>query len=437
MTLDPMIIGVIGLVGMILLLLVGVPVAWAMAAAGIVGNVIFAGLPQTAAQVTLIVWENGTNFLLIALPLFLLMGQLVYRTGIATDLYACLHMWLGRLPGGLAIATVVANAAFGAVTGSSVAATATMSAIVMPEFRRYGYDPKLATGTLAAAGTLAMLIPPSLIMVVYGVWSETSIGALFIAGIVPGILMAIAFCTMILVRCIVTPSLGPRGPVYPRAERIRSLIKLLPTAIVFFIVLGGIYFGIFTPTEASGFGVIGVLLVALAYRRLTKAAVAQAMTDTATLSASLFAIVVGGVLLSRFLVHTEITQAIVGWIGGGDVSPNMVILMLALMYLALGALMDSFGMLILTLPFVMPVILTIGFDPVWFGVFIVLMVELALITPPVGLNVFVAQNMAKEVPLEDVFRGAMPFVAVCLVMVVLLVLFPQIALWLPSTMLGR
>lgn len=431
---DPAIIGIVAMIAVLALIFFGVPIAFALGVVGVIGNGIMIGWPQTALQTQLIAWEVGTNFLFVAAPLFLFMGQLVYHTGVASDMYDAIYKWFGRLPGGLAVTSTVASAGFGAVTGSSIAAVATMGTMVMPEMKKYRYDMGLATGSIASAGTLAILIPPSIALVFYGVWTETSIGALFMAGIIPGLVMAALFCTWIIIRCIVDPEAGPRGPRFPWPERFASLIKLAPTAVIFGIVLGGIYGGIFTPTEASAIGSIGVIAVAAAMRRLTWTALKDSFDQAAVLSAMIYAIFVGGILISRFLVQTDITPSLIAFIGNLEVNRYVIILLFAVMYIVLGAILDTFGMIILTLPFVFPLILSLGFDRVWFGIFLTLMIELALITPPIGLNVYVMKRVAPDVPLTTIFRGAAPFAVVTVLVVFLITAFPGLALWLPSTM---
>jgi C4-dicarboxylate transporter DctM subunit len=431
---DPFVLGILSIALMIALTFLGVPIALALLAIGAAGNIYLMGLPQTAMQVHMITWETGTNFLLIAVPLFVFMGQLVYHTQIASDLYDFVHKWFGRLPGGLAVTGVFTSAGFGAITGSSVAAIATMGIMVMPEMKKYKYNLRLATGSLASAGTLAIMIPPSIPMVIYGVWTETSIGKLFIAGVVPGILLAVGFCGMIVVRCVLDPKLGPAGPVYSWTERLTALTKLLPTAIIFIIVLGGIYGGVFTPTEASAIGAVGVLAVALVMGRLTVKRLTESLWQTGEISAMIYAILIGGVMFSRLLVQTDVTPALVNYIGALQVSPNTVIFLFSIMFLLLGAVLDTFGMLILTLPLVFPICRSLGFDPVWFGIYMTVMMEIAMLTPPIGLNVFVMQRVTPEVPLSEIFRGVLPFVIICLFLVLLIVAFPQLALWLPSTM---
>ena len=431
---DPFVLGILSIVLMIALTFLGIPIALALLAIGALGNTYLMGLPQTAMQIHMITWETGTNFLLIAVPLFIFMGQLVYHTEIASDLYDFVHKWFGRLPGGLAVTGVFTSAGFGAVTGSSVAAIATMGIMVMPQMKKYKYNLRLATGSLASAGTLAIMIPPSIPMVIYGVWTETSIGKLFIAGVIPGILLAAGFCGMIVVRCLINRDLGPAGPKFTWPERLTALTKLLPTTVIFFIVLGGIYGGIFTPTEASAIGAVGVLVVAFAMKRLNWTRLKDSFWQTGEISAMIYAILIGGVMFSRLLVQTDVTPALVNYIAGLQVSPYAIIFLFSVMFLLLGAVLDTFGMLILTLPLVFPICRNLGFDPVWFGIYMTVMMEIAMLTPPIGLNVFVMQRVAPEVPLSEIFRGVLPFVIICLVIVVIITALPQLALWLPSTM---
>lgn len=283
-------------------------------------------------------------------------------------------------------------------------------------------------------GREAILIPPSIALIIYGVWTETSIGKLFVAGIVPGILLAGLFCIMIVARCAANPALGPRGPRYSWPDRFASMGKLLPTATVFGIVLGGIYGGVFTPSEASAIGCLGVVVVAVSLRRLSWKALRDSLYEAGTVSAMVYIIIVGGILISRFLVQTDVTPGLVHVIGGLGLDRILVLALFAIMYLFLGAILDTFSMIILTLPFVFPIVLSLGFDPVWFGIFLTVMIELALITPPIGLNVYVMHNVTPDVELMDIFRGCGPFVGVTLFMVVLIVVMPELVMWLPSTM---
>ncbi|MAQ20746.1 MAG: C4-dicarboxylate ABC transporter permease [Gammaproteobacteria bacterium] len=427
---DLILIGILGVVFLLVLLAFGVPIAFAMAFTGVVGLWVVEGPSPTMAHAALIPWEHGRDFIFVAVPLFVLMGQLFYHAGLASDLYEGLRKWVGRVPGGMAISSVLACGGFGAVTGSSIATVATMGTIVMPEMRRFKYDSRLATGALAASGTLGILIPPSLIFIFYGVMTETSIGALFIAGIIPGVITALMFSSIILIRCLLNPALGPKGPPASWRERMTAVGRLGPVTGLFFLIIGGIYAGIFTPTEAAGVGCAGVLVAALLQRKLSLKAMRDALKGTTLISAMIFAIIVGGYMMARFLAVTGLTNALVDIIIAAEFGRVGFLILLILLYFVLGAMLDVFGMLVLTIPFILPVVNELGIDPVWFGVFVVIMAELALITPPIGANVFVMRRVAPDVPMEEIFRGVFPFVIGELVVLTLLIMFPDLALWL-------
>lgn len=431
---DPITIGFLGIGVLIGLLVLGVPIAFAMAVVGIGGTGMVVGLPQALSQVTLVTWAKGTDFVFVCIPLFVFMGQLTATTGIAGDLYQCLQRWLGRMPGGLGIASVFACGGFGAVTGSSVACVATMGNIVYPEMKKYGYHPQLATGVLAASGTLGILIPPSLAFAFYGTLTDTSIAALFVAGIVPGLLTMLIFAGIVWLRCVINPDHGPKGPRFTMQQKLASLKGVLPIAAVFMLVIGTLYGGVCTPTEASAIGASGVVLVGMLMGRLTWANLRQALRETGLVSAFIFAIIVGGYLISRFLVVTQISELLVNFVIFLDPSIYGFILFMVVLYLILGAILDVFGMVILTIPFIFPITTALGIDPVWLGVFIVVMTEVALITPPVGVNVFVMRGIASDVPMGQIFRGVVPFLIGEFVLIGLLVAFPGIATWLPSLM---
>jgi len=431
---DPIYIGYFALAALLGLLALGVPISWSVGLIGVLGGFYLNGVNQTASQIVLTVWENGTLFVFIVLPLFLLMGQLSFHTGIANDLYDCVHKWFGHLPGGLAVAAVISNAIYGAVTGNSVAAVATMGPMVMPQFRKYKYNLSLATGTLASAGTLAVLVPPSTLLTIYGLWTETSIGELFTAGIIPCLLIAFAYCLVLMVWCILKPEMGPRGPVYPWSERISSLKQLLPTMVVMLMVLGGIYGGIVTPAEASGIGVAGVMIVAGVTGRLTKKAVVDSFKAAATTSGMVFTILITGIVFSRFLVQTQVTSSILEWISAMHLSKIHVLIAILIFYFILGTALDTFGMLILSLPFVMPIVDAYNIDKIWFGVFVGVMVELAAVSPPVGITVAVMRAVAPDVSTTDIFKGCYPFLILTLLLGVVLIVWPEVALWLPRAL---
>lgn len=431
---DPIVVGIIGIIVMLALLVLGVPIAFCMAVVGIFGTAIVAGVSQTLSQIVLITWDKGTDFIIVCIPLFIFMGQLTSSTGIAADLYEFLQRWLGRLPGGLAIASVGACGAFGAVTGSSVACVATMGSIVYPQMKKYNYDVGLSTGCLAASGTLGILIPPSLAFAFYGILTDTSIAALFIAGIIPGIVTMVMFAGIILTQCLMNPKLGPIGPKYTWTEKLVSLKGIVPVAIIFLLVIGTLYGGLCTPTEASGIGATGVVLVSLFMKKLTFKNFRKALWDTGVTTAFIFAIIIGGYLIARFLVVTNISNLILDYVNTLSLGKYTFILFLVVLYTVLGCILDVFGMTILTLPFVFPVVIALGIDPIWFGVFIVIMTEVALITPPVGVNVFVMRSIATDVPMGRIFKGIMPFLLGEFAVIALLVVFPAMATWLPKMM---
>jgi tripartite ATP-independent transporter DctM subunit len=425
-------IGYVAVLAMLALILLGMPIGWAMGIVGLVGEIYVTGFTAAASKLNLTLWENGTTFVFIALPLFLLMGQLAYRTGITDDLYDCISKWFGHLPGGIAVSAVLSNAAYGAVTGSSIASVATLGPMVMPEFRKYRYNMSLATGTLASAGTLAVLVPPSTLLVIYGVWTETSIGDLFMAGILPCLLLTVAYCATLALWCVWRPHMGPPGMRHPWPARMASLTKLLPALAVITVVLGGIYGGIMTPSESAAVGVVGVLVIAIAMRRLRLAAVVESLRQTIQTCGMVFVIVIAGIVFTRFMVHTNVTADFVALIASWDLSRVELLLAMLVLYFILGTALDGLGMLILSLPFVMPLMATAGIDKVWFGIFLCVMMELAAVSPPVGITVAVMRSVAPDVPTNVIFRGCYPFLVLTILLTFALIAWPSLALWLPS-----
>jgi C4-dicarboxylate transporter DctM subunit len=431
---EPITVGIVGIAVMLVMLVLGVPIAFAMAVVGIAGTAVVVGVPQTMSQITLVTWDKGTDFIIVCIPLFIFMGQLTATTGIASDLYQFLQRCLSRVRGGLGIASVLGCGGFGAVTGSSVACVATMGTIVYPEMKKYGFDAKLSTGVLAASGTLGILIPPSLAFAFYGTLTDTSIAALFIAGIIPGILTMLIFSGIVWGQCLLKPEMGPLGAKYTLKEKLVAGKGIWPIAVIFLIVIGTLYGGICTPTEASGIGAAGVVLVSLIMRRLTWENFRKALSDTGVVSAFIFAIIIGGYLISRFLAVTQITDVLVDFVTEINPSKYQFIFFMIALYVVLGAVLDVFGMTILTIPFIFPITTALGIDPVWLGVFIVIMTEVALITPPVGVNVFVMRGIATDVPMGQIFRGVFPFLLGEFAVIGLLIAFPEIATWLPTMM---
>lgn len=428
-------IGYTGLAIMILLLFMGVPVTFSLGVVAVVGLGYVTNFAGVMQQAVMVVNQEGMNFIIICIPLFVFMGKMIYHTGIAKELFECIERWIGFLPGGLAMSAVVTCAGFGAVTGSSVASVATMATIIRPELKRYNYDDELSSGALTSAGTLAVLIPPSLGFIMYGVLTDTSIGGLFLAGVIPGILLTALYCVYIYVRCLLNPELGPRGATYGLLERIISLKGTWGLVAIFVLVIGGIYGGFFTPTEASGVGVAGVMLICLSRGRLTWRATRAAMIDTGLVAAMIWGIIVSGYLLARFLAVTGASQGLVDFVAAMGLSKIGFLVAITIIYLILGMLLDMFGMLILTIPFFFPLVQHYGIDPIWFGTYAVIMCEIGLLTPPVGVNVFVMHDMAPDIPLKTIFKGIMPFAALNICCVVLLEVFPSLATWLPYKIL--
>ncbi|WP_185804994.1 TRAP transporter large permease subunit [Pontivivens nitratireducens] len=416
---------------LILLIVIGVPIGLSLIAVGIGGLAIVGSLSTAMTQITLSFWSEGTKFVLIAIPFYILMGNLIYHTGIARNMFRAASYWLSWMPGGLAIAAVFACAGFGAVSGSSTATARTMGAIIIPEMRRYGYGMPLSTGVLSASGTLGILIPPSIIMIFYGLMTETSIGALFVAGVVPGLIIALIFATTIVLIVRIDPDQGGHKVAAPAlAERVRALLGVLPVLGLFTVLLGGLYLGVFTPTEGSVIGVFVVLVLGFFQRSLSFDAIRASLTDAALMSTMLFVIIVGGTLFTRFLVQTGLIEAITGAMLAMDLGYFQFIFAVTLLYLVLGCVLDVFGMLILTVPILYPIAMALGIDPVWFGIYVIIVAEIGLVTPPLGVNVYVIKTVAQDVPLGKIFLGCMPFVVGILGFIGLLAVFPQIALFL-------
>lgn len=434
---DLLTIGWIGICALVVLIMIGVPLAFAIGIVGILGNIAVANFTQTSLQLYQVSFTLTTEFVLTSVPLFIFMGQLVSSGGIGRDLYEVVHKWLGRLPGGLAVTSVVSCASFGAVTGISAAAVATLGTIVMPEMKRYGYSDRLAAGSLASASTLAILIPPSLAMVVYGIWTSTSIGRLFIAGIIPGIFVMLVYSAYIMTACMLNPKLGPRSERFSWSERFGALGKLAPVLTIFLFLIGGLYLGWFTPTEGAASGAAAVMLLLALMKRLTWKALAEAARQTAQLSVMVFAILIAVGVFSRFLVLTDVTGQMVQFVNAFGLNKYVVLTMIVVLYLILGMFLDGLGMMLLTLPFVFPIIQALGFDPIWFGIILTIMIEVGLLTPPVGLNCYILAQIAPHISLADIFRGVVPFVVLTLACVVAFTIWPEIVLWLPQQMFGK
>jgi tripartite ATP-independent transporter DctM subunit len=430
---DPITLGVLSLLALTLMLMSGVRIAFATALCGFAGLWIMRGYDPAAALAASTVFGHLANYNLLVLPLFIMMGFFAYYAGITRDIYWAARQWFGHLPGGLAVATVIGCAGFAAACGASTASAAVMGRVALPELKKYGYDDKVSTGCVAAGGTMAIMIPPSVLMVIYGFIAEESIGALLLAGILPGLLQAASYVVMLQVRFRLNPALGPpiRGITWP--DRFRSLKGVWGMIALIMLVMGSMYTGIATPTEAAGVGALGAL--AMAIPRLAFRDFSGAMTETARTTALIFAIVAGVLIYVHFLGFTGMPAAIADWIVHLDVPPVVVLICILALYLVLGMFLDGIGMILLTVPIILPTIKTLGIDPIVFGVLVVRMVEIGLMTPPVGLNVYVLKGVAKGVSMGDIFRGCGWFVFVDIINVAILIAFPVIILLIPSTMI--
>lgn len=430
---DPVTLGMLSFVALTLFLLSGMRIAFATAMCGFLGLWMLRGYDPAASLSATSIYGHLTNYNLLVLPLFILMGFFAYHAGITRDLYWTARQWFGHLPGGLAIATIFGAAGFAAACGASTASAAVMGRVALPELKKYGYDDKVSTGCVAAGGTMATMIPPSVLMVVYGFIAEESIGALLLAGILPGLLEAVSYAIMLLVRFRLNPALGPPIQGITWADRFRSLVGVWGMIVLVVLVMGSIYTGIATPTEAAGVGALGALAMALP--RLSVRRFWAAMVETARATSLIFAIVAGVLIYVHFLGFTGMPGAIARSIVALDLPPLVVLIGILTLYLFLGMFLDGIGMLLLTVPVILPTIEQLGIHPIVFGVLVVRMVEIGLITPPVGLNVYVLRGVAPDVSMGDMFRGCGWFVFVDLINVAILLAFPGIILLIPETMI--
>jgi tripartite ATP-independent transporter DctM subunit len=434
---DPMNVGIIGSVVLVTLLFLGMPIAFVMMLVGFVGISLLAGPAAALPVLSNTVYGVASNYPYTIIPLFILMGGFAGQAGITSELYTTFDKLFRKMPGGLGIATIAACAGFAALSGSSVASAAAMGNVALPEMKRFGYAPKLATGVIAAGGTLAFLIPPSLGFVVYGMLTEQSIGKLLISGIIPGLLLSLAYIMVIVISVKMNPALAPATPgKVTFLEKLKALGGIWETMVVFFIVMGGIYGGYVNPTEAGAIGATALLVIVLIKRRLTLKGLFNACLEMARISVMVLFLVAGATVFSYFLALSTIPTLVSNWIVGLAVSKYLILIIIVAIYFLLGCFLDSVSMMVLTLPVIFPVIIALHFDPIWFGVVMVLMMEAGLMTPPVGLNVYTIAGIAKDVPLSDIFRGALPFLFSIIVTCLILTIFPQIVLFLPRLMGG-
>jgi C4-dicarboxylate transporter, DctM subunit len=415
------------------LLAIGMPVGFAMAVSGALGLLATAGVSATIGVLETTPFSVTNSYELIAIPMFILMAELVVASGIAEGLFHALAVWIGRVKGGLAVATALAGAGFGAISGSSTASAAALSATSIPAMLRAGYEPRFSCGVVAISGTLAMLIPPSIALVLYGIIAEVSIADLLIGGVIPGILVTFAIIATVYALLWHDPALAPAGRTYSWREKLVALKQVGPMLLLLFLVTGVIYVGIATPTEASALGAFGALVLTASVGKLSYATLRHVLARSARATCMILMIVIGAHIFGFFLTLSQVTQMTVAFITSLDVSPYVVMAMIVLVYIILGCFMDQLAILILTVPIVVPAIVALGFDPVWFGVVVVVTAEVGMVTPPLGLNVFVVARYSGR-PLEEIFAGIAPHVVAHLLVIAALIAWPSLVLWLPSTM---
>ena len=432
------VIGLIGIAVFFALVIVRMPISYAMALVGFVGFSYLTSVPASLDMVAKEIYNTFTSYSLSVIAMFVWMGFLAYYSGIGTSLYVFAYKMVGHLPGGLAIATQVACAVFGAICGSNTATAATMAAIALPEMDKYKYDKSLSTASIAAGGVLGVMIPPSVIFILYGTSTEQSVGVLFMAGIIPGILLTLLNMGMIYLLTLRNPSLGPAGVKASWSERIHSLRGGLGEALAVFILsVGGLFAGWFTPTEAGAVGAGGVLVVSLLEKRLSWDKLKRSLADTTRTSAMIMLMLAGAVIFGRFMAVSRVPFELASWVGSLPLPPFAIMGMILFIYLILGCFIDALALILLTIPIFFPVVVdTLGYDPIWFGVVVVLVVAMGVITPPVGMNVYIIKGIAPEIPLETIFKGVWPFLGTIILLLVLLMVFPGIATFLPKLLAG-
>lgn len=418
---------------MLLLLAIGAPVGLAMLVAGAAGLYWIGGMPITSGILETASLSTVNNYELITIPMFLLMAEFVIISGVVDDVFAAAAAWLGRIRGGLGMATAVAGAGFGAICGSSTGSAATLSATTLPGMIKQGYDPELASGVVAISGTLAVLIPPSVGLVIYGLLADVSIARLLVAGIIPGLLVMLVIMATVFVLTVRTPGLAPTPAPVSLRERFALLPGVLPMIMLFGLITGLIYTGVTTPTEASAVGALGALLLVVWRRRASRANLWSAVRRAVQTTAMITLILLGAHVFSYFVTMTQVPQQLIAWVGDTGLSPWMVMVVLIAGYLVMGAFMDELGIMVLTIPIVAPLVASLGYDLIWFGILFIVVCEVGLVLPPVGMNCFIVARYAR-MPLGQVYRGVMPHVYAHVIVILLLMVFPQIALWLPSQM---
>ena len=425
-------IGILGCFLLCVFLLTSMPVAFVMAIVGYIGFAIVRTPEAAMSLITLDFYDTFSNYSLIVIPLFVLMGQVSFHSGISRNLFYAAYQGVGALPGGLAMATVGACTAFGAICGSGPATAATMASVALPEMKRYNYSDELSCGTVASGGTLAMLIPPSIVFIVYGILTEQSIGKLFISGIMPGLMVSFMFCVMIYFICKRNPTLGPSGPSTTWMEKFASLKGVFDTGLMFILVIGGMFLGVFTATEAAAAGAAGSIAISVCRRKLSWKMFIQSLMETIRTSCMIMIIVAGAIVFGHFLAVTQLPSSLASLLAGLPSPGWVIITFIMIFYLIAGCFVDALALVFLTVPIFYPVVQQLHYDPIWFGVMIVLVTQMGVITPPVGVCVYVVSGIARDVPMQTIFKGSMPFLYILIIATAIIMFFPKIALFLPN-----
>ncbi len=424
-------LAMLGIVFMFLLMLLRMPVGFAMFFAGFVGFSIVVSPRAAVSILSTDIWAGFASYSLGVIPMFVFMGQIAFRTGVTENLYSAAYKWVGHMKGGMAGTTIAASTAFAAICGSNAATTATMGTIALPEMKKFNYSPMLSTGSVAAGGTLGVVIPPSVVLIIIAIQTEQSIIRLFVANIIPGLLLAGLFMLTVILVCLKYPHLGPAGPKSAIMEKIKSLSGVIEPLVLFFLVIGGLYAGWFTPTEAGAAGSFGALVISLVQRKLNWQSFSLAILDTLRVSAMVMILVGGAVAFGRFLTVTRLPYVLAEWAVDLPISSLFILLIIIFIYIIGGAVMDALGFLTLSIPIFFPLAMALGYEPIWYTVLICIITTMGAITPPVGINAFIVKGLAPEVPMEEIFKGVGLFMFAYVICIVLLIAFPQIAMFLP------
>jgi len=430
---DPAVVGIIGIIILVVVLFcVGMPVGFAMAVVGFCGFSYIISVPAAVNMIGADIWSTFSGYGLTVVPLFIFMGYLAFNAGIAERLYDAAYKWMGHWRGGLAIATIGADELFAAICGSNTATAATMGAVALPQMKKYNYDTRLSSGTVVTGGTLGTVMPPSVVMIIIGLQTEQSIVKLFLAGILPALVLGSLFVATISILCRFFPHYGPAGPRFSFKEKIKSLISVIEAVTIFVLVIGGLYLGLFTPTEAGAAGVFFTLVVSIASRRLSWKGFIDSFRETLKISCMVYMLITGAIIFGRFLAVTRLPFLVADFAAALPVSPYVILVIVLIIYLLGGCFMDSLGFLVLTIPIFFPLGMALNFDPIWYSILLTMVTTMGAITPPVGVNIYVVKALAPDIKLATIFKSVSFFLLACLVSILILILFPQIALVIPN-----